>query len=135
MSTVVDKALPRSPHASVGDRGPAISAHAELRFLERHVDARAARTARKSAASEHAALEMLAKDYQKELESYRGRVHQAVTHLTERLGTIPFRNYTIRSGPLSLVMVGETCVTTLPHRVAARPVRKRGSRRPAKQWQ
>ncbi len=104
----------------------AVTAHAQLRYLERYVDAPAVKLVTKTHPNERTALEVLSSDFGKELEDYRARVQAAVSRLKARVGDIPFDRYALHSGSLSVAMVGDTCVTTLPRRNHERSVLNRG---------
>ncbi len=132
MSTVVYNR--KGALAPLAPRPPGITTHAQVRFIERYVDAKAARAARQEASTERAMLELLANEYPCELATYKAHVAQAVDHLKERLGTVPFPRYVVRIGRLSIVMVGDTCVTTLPRRAAPRPIRDRRATKQEEGW-
>lgn len=122
MSTVVDV---RPPVPNQPDR-LAVSAHAQVRFLERYVDARAVRRARIDAPDEQSLLAALSLSYGAELASFRNRAAAAVAWLKTRVGDVPFATYTVKADGVCLKVVGETAVTTLPPHTATR--RKRGRR-------
>jgi hypothetical protein len=101
--------------------GTAITAHAQLRYVERYIDPAAAKEAHKAGRSAAAAVRSLTERYGIEIEDYRREVAATLSRLKARLGTIPFDRYTVRNGKLALAMVGDTCVTTLPpHKIENR---------------
>jgi hypothetical protein len=122
MSTVVDVRPPTPDHPE----RLAVSAHAQVRYLERYVDARAVRRARIDARDEQSLLAALSLSYGAELASFRSRAAAAVAWLKIRIGDVPFETYTVKTDGVSVKVVGETAVTTLPPHDA--PRRNRGRR-------
>lgn len=107
---------------------PAITAHAQVRFVERYVDELAVQRARKISESDHAVLDALMPDYESYLARYRSGIEAALSRLEERHGPLPFNRFNIRAGSTRVAVVGRTCVTTLPPHEAGRPISSR--RRP-----
>src|SRR5579884_2695981 len=97
------------PRLRIGQPSPTITAHAQVRYLERFVDERAAQAARTLAGSDAVALQSLCGRFADDLAQYRERMAGALRRLASR-GPLPFETYRVRAGDLSIVMVGDTCV-------------------------
>jgi hypothetical protein len=123
MSTVVDSL----DQGSLGTDLVTITAHAQVRFLERYVDARVVQRARAVVASDRAILDVLSRDYSSQLAEYRQGVGEAVFRIKSCAGTLPFESFCVKAGSVRVEIVGNTCVTTLPPRASGRPVRNRRS--------
>lgn len=124
MSTVIDNQL-AAPQSGAPMGSPTITAHAQVRFIERYVDAKAVVKARQATTSESAALAVLGREYAADLVAFRRGVELMISRLKARFGHLPFPRFSIEVGGARVVVVGDSCITTLPPRAQGRPIRDR----------